>query len=278
MARSFCQELKNRADGAPKLLVNILRKTFFRPLFNELLVFFNQFLQIFRREIGIVSHFALLFEFLQNCVERLMVGIVPRLDAHDDIAIHLDKTPVAIVGKPRIAGFFGQSGDSFIVQAEVEDGVHHARHGIARPRADGKKERILGIAEFFAHLLFDRDDRLAHAGIQAIRVSLFIFVKIGADIGGDSKTGGHRQTDAGHFGQVGALSAEERFHAAVSVHFIAKGVNIFFPPHVFLIAGIAASFAGWFFGAYFIGHTVGFDMTGETTPHGSVEMYFTFSE
>ena len=39
-----------------------------------------------------------------------------------------------------------------------------------------------------------------------------IVVEGGADLGGDGEAGGHRQVDAGHLGQVGALAAEEVAH------------------------------------------------------------------
>ena len=37
-----------------------------------------------------------------------------------------------------------------LVQTEVQDGIHHARHGCARTGADGNEKRILEIAELLA--------------------------------------------------------------------------------------------------------------------------------
>jgi hypothetical protein len=39
-----------------------------------------------------------------------------------------------------------------------------------------------------------------------------VVVVIGADLGGDGESGGHRNTQVGHLGDVGALATEQIFH------------------------------------------------------------------
>ena len=45
--------------------------------------------------------------------------------------------------------------DRLVVEAEVEDRVHHARHRIARAGADGEEERVGQAAEALAEDLLD---------------------------------------------------------------------------------------------------------------------------
>ena len=88
-----------------------------------------------------------------------MVVFVHGLHAHDDVAIHLNKAAIAVVGEGFVAGFCGEGFDGFIVEAEVEDGVHHAGHGFACTGTNGKEEGVFVGTQFFAELFFDGGDR-----------------------------------------------------------------------------------------------------------------------
>ena len=50
------------------------------------------------------------------------------VDAENDVGIHLDEAAIAVVGEAGIAGARGEPFDGAVVEAEVEDRVHHARH------------------------------------------------------------------------------------------------------------------------------------------------------
>ena len=54
---------------------------------------------------------------------------------HDHVGKHLDKTTVAIVGEARVVGLAGQALGDLVVEAQVENGVHHAGHGYGRAGA-----------------------------------------------------------------------------------------------------------------------------------------------
>ena len=42
---------------------------------------------------------------------------------------HFDQTAVRVPGKTRVSGQPGQAVNNFVVQTDVQDGIHHARHG-----------------------------------------------------------------------------------------------------------------------------------------------------
>ncbi len=73
-----------------------------------------------------------------------------RVDAHDHVAEHGDEAAVGVVGEALVAGALGQPVDGLVVEAQVEDGVHHARHGEHGAGADGEEQRVLGIAQGLA--------------------------------------------------------------------------------------------------------------------------------
>jgi hypothetical protein len=51
-----------------------------------------------------------------------------RVDAVDDLAEHLQQPPVGVEREPAVAGARRETLDRLVVQAEVEDRVHHPGH------------------------------------------------------------------------------------------------------------------------------------------------------
>ena len=113
-----------------ELIMRILREVALDMLLNDFLVFFDNFLQCFGIETGIKLY---LFLFLLG-VEDFVEGRLWNLQHH--VAEHLDQTAVGIIGKARVVAAFRQGLDAVIVQAEIENRIHHARHGKLRTRAN----------------------------------------------------------------------------------------------------------------------------------------------
>ena len=90
------------------------------------------------------------FQGFDDRFKRLVVFAGFFLHAHDHVAVHLDEAAVAIPGEAGIVAGLFQGDDGLVVEAEVEDGVHHARHGIARAGTDGDQEGLFDVAETFA--------------------------------------------------------------------------------------------------------------------------------
>jgi hypothetical protein len=140
-------------------------------------------------------------------LERLLEGAV--VEAEDDVGIHLDEAAIAVPGEARIAGDGGEARDGGIVEAEVEDGVHHPRHRHPGAGADRDEQRIGGVAEALAADALDMGKAFRHLGTEAFGKALPFGVVAGAHLGGDGEAGRHGQADRRHFGEVGALAAEE---------------------------------------------------------------------
>jgi hypothetical protein len=71
---------------------------------------------------------------LQRFLERAVI------EAEHDVGIHLDEAAIAVPGEARVAGRGGEALDAGVVEAEVEDRVHHAGHGDAGAGADGDEQ------------------------------------------------------------------------------------------------------------------------------------------
>ncbi len=86
----------------------------------------------------------------KNDLEGVMVLFALGLHVQNHVTVHGDEAAVAVVGKALVTRRLGQALGGFVVQAQVEDGVHHPRHGGTRARAHGNQQWVLGIAELLA--------------------------------------------------------------------------------------------------------------------------------
>ena len=85
-------------------------------------------------------------------------------DTEYDACEHGDETPVSVPRKARVAGQLRKSRDGGIVEPEVEDRVHHARHRNASAAADGDEQRISPVAEALARAAF----QIAQRGVDLV--------------------------------------------------------------------------------------------------------------
>ena len=123
------------------------------------------------------------------CVEHVLE--LGRVDVEDDLAEHLDEAAVGVVAEALVAGAADDALKGLVVQAEVEDGVHHARHRELGARADGDEQRVARIAELLAGLLLDVLERLEDLIPEALReASPLAVVVLVAGLGRDREAGG----------------------------------------------------------------------------------------
>src|SRR6202012_6161692 len=103
---------------------------------------------------------------IDHDLERLMMLIGALLHAHDDVAVHLDEAAVAIVGEALVAAGGDEALHRLVVEAEVENGVHHAGHGIARAGADREEKSIGHAAEALAEALLESRERRVYRALE----------------------------------------------------------------------------------------------------------------
>jgi hypothetical protein len=97
----------------------------------------DEVLEVRGREVGVALDAAPVLLHLDDGLKRVDVVLVDGLEAEDDVAVHLDEAAVGIVDEARVAGLRHEGGGRLVVEAQVEDGVHHARHGGPGAGADG---------------------------------------------------------------------------------------------------------------------------------------------
>ncbi len=168
-------------------------------------------------------------------------------DVEDHVAEHLDEAAIGVVGEAGIVAALGERLDGLIVEAEVEDGVHHAGHGELGAGADGDQQRILARAELLPLQLLELLEGGEHLAVD-LRAELAAHV-LAAGFGLDGESRRNGQTGVGHLGQAGALAAEHVLHLAVAVGLAAaEEINIPF-------GGSCARLGEWVF-QYSLGHGI----------------------
>jgi hypothetical protein len=211
---------EHRADGAPELLLRILREGRAELARDDRLVGRDQALPVGGGKIGVESEALAVLVGVEGLLEMMVI------DAEHDVRIHRDEAAIAVEGEALVAGILGDRGDGRVVEAEVEHRVHHARHRGAGAGAHRDEKRILRIAEGAAGKPSDEGEGGLDLGLKIVGIGAAVVVVIGADLGGDGEAGRHRQSEVGHLGEVRALAAEEVLHPGLALRLaVAEGVD-----------------------------------------------------
>ena len=147
-------------DRLAQLLDGLLRELLAGLLAEQMLVDLGQLAQRVDVEVGVERDAAPL-------LQRGDLGLdaIARHAAHD-VREHLQEAPVGVPGEALVAGCAGEPAHGAVVEAQVEDRVHHPRHRLARPRAHRQKERVLVIAEAAPDVRFEALERLRDLGLE----------------------------------------------------------------------------------------------------------------
>ena len=135
-------------DGQVQLLPGVLREVPSGLRLDDALERLDQVLQVGRVQVEVVADALGLLGGFDGVLEVLAV------DVEDGLAEHLDQAAVGVPGEPLVAGLLGQALHRLIRQADVQDGVHHARHGELRPGPDADQQRVGRIAELAVNRRF----------------------------------------------------------------------------------------------------------------------------
>ena len=142
------------------------------------------------------------------------------VDAHDDVAEHLDEAAIAVPREAGVVGLLDEALDGAVVEAEVEDGVHHAGHGHRGARADGDQQRVIVVADLLPHALLEVGTELGDLVERAFRPRVVCIRVLHAGLARNSETRGDGKADVGHLGKVGPLAAQHVFHVGVALSYV----------------------------------------------------------
>ncbi len=113
----------------------------------DLLELLDEGLQIIGGELGVTRRARNELALDQGVLEQLGVN------AQHHVGEHLDEPAVGVPCEAGVARLLDEAADRLVVEAEVEDGVHHAWHGERGPGAHGDEQRVGGVAQALTHAL-----------------------------------------------------------------------------------------------------------------------------
>ena len=195
--------LKHSFGGQPQLLIRVGGEIHVGVGAENLLKAFRDQLPIVSRKLRIALH-TCPFAFGGNDRLKYFVGHV-----HHHTAKHLHQAAIEVVHEAGIPCQGNHPFHHLIVQADVENGVHHAGHGEFGPRAARNQQRIAWVAKLFAcrflHRLHSFEFVFPHASGE-----FFARLEVGVASGrGHGESGRHGHAKAGHVGQIGSLAAQQ---------------------------------------------------------------------
>jgi hypothetical protein len=170
---------------------------------HHLLVPLHEVPQELGGDLGIVGHAGQSLGVLEQLVERGGV------DAEHDSAEHGHEPPVGVEGEALVVGLSGQALHRLVVEAEVQDGVHHPRHRELGAGPHAHQERVAGVARSAAHGLLDHAELGGDLVVEPVRPTIGLEVRP-TGVGRDGEARGHRQAEhRHHLGQARPLSPEQ---------------------------------------------------------------------
>ncbi len=189
-------------------------------------------LEFFGLQLGVALVAHLFFIGVEHVVElfadALAVGGFDALGLfHDDVGVHHDEAAVGVIHETGVVGLLDQARDGLGAETDIEHGVHHAGHRLARARAAADEQRVVGVAVFHAHDVL----HVLHAGVDFVHQAsgeLAIVLVIGcAAFRCDGQASRYGQLEQAHFGEVGALATQLVLHRSIAFSGLsAKGVNV----------------------------------------------------
>ena len=138
------------------------------------------------------------------------------LHVQHDVAEHLHEPPIGVPDEPLVAGKLDHRRKSVVVEAQIQHGVHHARHGHGGATANRNQQRIGAATERLAGGLLELLDVGVDLSGQLGRILPPKLVERGARLCRDREAGRHRQAQRTHLSQVGALAAKQLLHRSVA--------------------------------------------------------------
>ena len=195
----------------PQLLIRIVRELLPRLLAHKRLEALDHVYQLVGREVGILCRAHLLLDLIEQLL-KVLAG-----HAGHDLAEHLDKPAVGVVGKALVARQLRQALERLGVQAEVEHRIHHAGHRELGPGTYRDEQGVVGIAELLAGCGLDflhRGERL----IPQFRGKLLTGSVVGvAGFRRDREARRHRQLGVRHFRKASAFAPQKIAHLRIAV-------------------------------------------------------------
>ena len=207
---------KNRLGCQTELFVRVCRKFMFGMASENFLEFFGNGSPVFAGNLCIAINSCT----LSGCSDHFFK--VRIRNVHDHASKHLNQSAIGIVNKSFIFGKPYHAFCGFIVQTNVQNRIHHARHGKLGARPAGDQKRVFRIAEYFSCSGFNLMKGLNLLVPHAFGKNTACGQVCIAGFCGYGKSRGYGDINSGHFRKVCTLAAQKsanRIPASANIRF-----------------------------------------------------------
>ena len=142
-------ESKTARTAAFSCAARVLREVGVRLVPVDLLEAPDQLVEVVRTEIDVLHDAFPVFQLGERLLEPMCV------DSGDHVPEHLNQAPVGVPGEALVPRCPCETRDGLLVQAEVQDGVHHPGHRDSGSGAHRHEEWVARIAEPLARRLLE---------------------------------------------------------------------------------------------------------------------------
>mmetsp|Transcript_68135 Transcript_68135/g.192523 ORF Transcript_68135/g.192523 Transcript_68135/m.192523 type:complete len:316 (+) Transcript_68135:168-1115(+) len=202
---------ENGANSAPELFLRIFREQDVQLVDHLRFVCCHELFEVGLEQVAIRLHTAPPLRTVQQLLE------VGQVDAEHHVGIHLDEASVAVEGEAPVARPLRQALHCAIIQSQVQDSIHHARHGGACPGANRHQQWVIRVSELLARPGLHQCQCRAHLAQELRGVALALLVPVRAHLGGEGEARRHRQPNTSHLREVRSLAAQQIFHVRASI-------------------------------------------------------------
>src|SRR4030095_9639180 len=95
-----------------------------------------------------------------------------------------------------------------VLEAQVQNRIHHSRHGFTCAGTNRKQQWIIGIAKTTSKDSLHSPQGGGDVRVKSSRVATVVGVVIGTNVSADSKAGRYGDSYSSHFMQPGTFTAE----------------------------------------------------------------------
>ena len=170
----------------------------------------DQLLQVVCCQLRVVMNALGLFYFVDDLLEEGLGNL------HHNIGKHLNKSSVGIISKSGISCLLRESLNGYIVESQIQNGIHHAGHGCSRAGTNRYQERIFRITKFSAVLSLKPFQRVENLALNFFCDLFSTVIIVCAGFCCHCEALGNRQAQIGHFSQIGTFSAEKVPHFSIA--------------------------------------------------------------
>ena len=211
--------VEDRLDGDLQLFKGVGREGAAGILLDHLEEAFADLLQVGGGQFHVLLDPRLMLDPFELLVEQFV------RHAEGDLTKELDETPVGVIAEAFVTRLLDLTLQCVGIEAQIEDGVHHTRHGHGRTGAHRNQQGVVCAAKTFAGL----DLQGLHLGMDLLHNPRGQGPGGGGQVlqasrGGDDEARGDIEAQLGHLAQVGTLATEQFLVLAVA---FLEGKNVF---------------------------------------------------